>query len=142
MTAVGVSWVKLQADALSFHHPLCKGSRLFAEVFNRFLWVLGLGSINPNEADPLAILLRPRSLAGARTRHSRPIMIDDLAALIRDGFSCPSKETIEEMMSFVVKADGKAEADQSCFDDRIIASAIAVQVHKNFGISRYFPSAR
>src|SRR5688572_19289359 len=73
---------------------------------------------------------------------SRPIMIDDLAALIRDGFSCPSKETIEEMMSFVVKADGKAEADQSCFDDRIIASAIAVQVHKNFGISRYFPSAR
>jgi hypothetical protein len=72
---------------------------------------------------------------------SRPIMIDDLAALVRDGFSCPSKETVEEMMSFVVKADGKAEADQSCFDDRIIASAIAIQVHKISGISRFFPSA-
>jgi hypothetical protein len=73
---------------------------------------------------------------------SRPIMIDDLAALIREGFSCPSKETIEELMSFVVKPDGKAEAEQSCFDDRVIAAAIAVQVHKRFGISTYFPSAR
>ena len=68
-------------------------------------------------------------------------MIDDLAGLIRKGFSCPSKQTIEEMMSFVVKPDGKAEAEESCFDDRVIASAVAVQIHKTLGISSYFPSA-
>jgi hypothetical protein len=73
---------------------------------------------------------------------SRPIMIDDLAGLIRDGFSCPSKQTIEEMMSFVVKPDGKAEAEEDCFDDRIIASAIAVQVHKTGSLERIFPSLR
>jgi hypothetical protein len=52
--------------------------------------------------------------------------ISEDRALIREGFSCPSKETVEEMMSFVVKPDGKAQAEESCFDDRIIASAIAV----------------
>jgi hypothetical protein len=72
---------------------------------------------------------------------SRPVMIDDLAALIREGFSCPSKQTIEEMMSFVVKPDGKPEAEESCFDDRVIASAIAVEIHKTWGISRYYPKA-
>ena len=70
---------------------------------------------------------------------SRPVMIDDLAGLIREGFSCPSKQTIEEMMSFVVKPDGKAEAEESCHDDRVIASAIAVEIHKTWGISRYYP---
>ena len=73
---------------------------------------------------------------------SRPIMIDDLAGLLRDGFSCPSKQTIEEMMSFVVKPDGKAEAEEDCFDDRVIASAIAVQVHKTGSLERIFPSLR
>lgn len=71
---------------------------------------------------------------------TRPIMIDDLAALIREGFSCPSKQTIEEMMSFVVKPDGKAEAEESCFDDRVIASAIALQIRKTTGLARYFPA--
>ena len=51
-------------------------------------------------------------------------MIDELAALIREGYNCPSKETIEEMLSFVVKPDGKAEAEADCFDDRVITSAI------------------
>jgi hypothetical protein len=71
---------------------------------------------------------------------SRPIMIDDLAGLIREGYACPSKETIEEMMSFVVKPDGKAEAEEDCFDDRVIASAIALQVHKTSGVGRFWPS--
>jgi len=71
---------------------------------------------------------------------SRPVMIDDLAALIREGFNCPSKQTIEEMMSFVVKPDGKAEAEESCFDDRVIASAIALQIRNTSGLSRFLPS--
>jgi len=73
---------------------------------------------------------------------TRPIMIDDLAALIREGFSCPSKETIEEMMSFVVKDDGKAEAEASCFDDRVVCAAIAVQLHKTTGLERIYSNLR
>ena len=69
-------------------------------------------------------------------------MIDDLAALIREGFSCPSKETIEEMMSFVVKDDGKAEAEASCFDDRVVCAAIAVQLHKTTGLERIYSNLR
>jgi hypothetical protein len=62
-----------------------------------------------------------------------PSPVDDLAGLVREGYSCPSKETIEEMLSFVVKPDGRPEAEEDCFDDRVIASAIAVQVHKTTG---------
>jgi hypothetical protein len=69
-------------------------------------------------------------------------MIDDLAALIREGFSCPSKETVEEMMSFVVKDDGKAEAEADCFDDRVISASIAVQLHKTTGLESIYPSLR
>lgn len=73
---------------------------------------------------------------------SRPIMIDDLAALIREGFSCPSKETIEELMSFVVKDNGKAEAEASSFDDRVISLAIAVQLHKTAGLGSIYSGLR
>jgi hypothetical protein len=73
---------------------------------------------------------------------SRPIMIDDLAALIREGFNCPSKETIEEMMSFIIKDDGKAEAAESCFDDRVISVSIAVQLHKVTGLESIYTNLR
>ena len=69
-------------------------------------------------------------------------MIDDLAALIREGFICPSKETIKELMSFVVKADGKAEAEEDCFDDRVISAAIAVQLHKTTGLESIYPNLK
>lgn len=92
-------------------------------------------------AQMAAILERSPVLRDHRQTNtaSRPIMIDDLAGLVREGYSCPSKEVVEEMLSFVVKPDGKAEAEEDCFDDRVIASAIAVQVHKTSGIGRFFP---
>ena len=69
-------------------------------------------------------------------------MIDDLAALIREGFSCPSKGLIEELMSFVVKDNGKAEAEESCFDDRVISAAIAVQLHKTAGLESIYTNLK
>jgi hypothetical protein len=73
---------------------------------------------------------------------SRPIMIDDLAALIREGFNCPSKETVEELMSFIVKPDGRAEAEASSFDDRVISAAIGVQLAKTTGLEGLYANLR
>jgi hypothetical protein len=39
------------------------------------------------------------------------------------GIQCA--ETFEEMMSFKEQEDGKREADQGCFDDRVMSLAIA-----------------
>ena len=71
---------------------------------------------------------------------TRPLMIDGLSTALNEGAKIRSKETVEELMTFVVGADGKAEAQEGCFDDRVIASAIAVQMHKQAGLSRIFSS--
>jgi hypothetical protein len=109
---------------------------------NRALRRLGYGNLFYRQELDDRVSKKTQKLGWHTNTASRPIMIDDLAGLVRDGYTCPSKETIEEMLSFVVKPDGKAEAEEDCFDDRVIASAIAVQIHKSSGLDRYFPALR
>lgn len=108
---------------------------------NRALRRLGYPNLYyRNELDDRG--LRKVQKLGRRTDTVTRLIMIDLAALIRDGFSFPSKETIEEMMSFVVKDDGKAEAEEECFDDRVISAAIAVQLHKTTGLERIYSNLR
>jgi hypothetical protein len=107
---------------------------------NRALRRLGYPNLfYRQEIDDRGGVRKTQKLGWQTSTASRPIMIDDLAGLVREGYSCPSKETVEEMLSFVVKADGNAEAEEDCFDDRVIASAIGVQIHKTTGLGRFFP---
>jgi hypothetical protein len=62
---------------------------------------------------------------------SKPLMIDDLVTVVRDDeIIINSKDTIEEMQTYVRDEQGKMNAQEGCYDDRVISLAGAVQMHK------------
>lgn len=63
------------------------------------------------------------------TVKTKPLMIDHLHALLRDGQSgIRNKATVEECQSYVVGDNGSFNAQQGCFDDRVMSMAIAQQM--------------
>jgi len=62
---------------------------------------------------------------------TKPLMIDDLGALIREKeIDINSKELISEAMTYVKDDKGATNAQSGCFDDRIVSLAIAIQTRK------------
>lgn len=59
---------------------------------------------------------------------TRPYMIDNLATALTEGLEAYSHDTISELFSFVVKDNGKTEAEGTKLDDEVIALAIGNQV--------------
>jgi hypothetical protein len=59
------------------------------------------------------------------TTSSRPLIINNLGKMILER-SMPrvSEGDIEELQSFIINKNGKAEADTSCYDDRVMALAM------------------
>jgi hypothetical protein len=56
----------------------------------------------------------------------KPFIIDNLKALIRDclaGIIC--KQTVDEARTYVIDAKGRTNAQDGCFDDRVMSYAIA-----------------
>ncbi|WP_066018344.1 hypothetical protein [Endozoicomonas atrinae] len=72
---------------------------------------------------------RTKRLGWQTTTKSKPLMIDHLAALLRDGESgiC-NKDTIAECQTYVIEDNGATNAQEGCFDDRVISYAIAQQM--------------
>ncbi len=75
------------------------------------------------------------------TSVTKPVMIDTLASAINDGADIPSKETVSEMMTFVYHNDGSLGAQSGTFDDRVIASAIAIEIRKRHSLDSIYPRA-
>jgi hypothetical protein len=73
---------------------------------------------------------RPTKHFGWHTNlKTRPLMIDDLARMIRERLlGLSSRETIEECLGFVIDDRGKPRAVEGQHDDRVMALAIAVQM--------------
>ena len=68
------------------------------------------------------------------TLKTRPLILDDLARVIRERLlKVASRETIEECMSFVINDRGRPEAVEGHCDDRVMALAISVQMQQRFG---------
>ncbi len=63
-------------------------------------------------------------------RTSRPVLIGGVAKFItnREG-EIPSRDLISELLTFMKNAQGKPEAQPGCFDDRVMAFGIALQMH-------------
>lgn len=60
---------------------------------------------------------------------TKPLMIQELSAFIRDGhIRLNDPQTIEELITYVYDKDGRTEGMGGCFDDRVMALAIALQV--------------
>ena len=63
------------------------------------------------------------------TTKSKPLIIDRLAGLLRDGESgIVCRETVEECRSYVVEESGSTNAEHGCFDDRVMSYAIAQEM--------------
>ncbi len=73
------------------------------------------------------------------TEISKTNMIDTLAAAILEGAKIPSRETISEMMTFVYHDNGSLGAQSGCFDDRVVASAIALEIRKRQSMDSIYP---
>lgn len=85
---------------------------------------------------------RTSKLGWLTTSATKPVMINSLGDAARDGAHIPSRETVQEMMTFVIHDDGSVGAQYGCHDDRVIASAIAQEMRKRQGIERQFPNAK
>lgn len=67
---------------------------------------------------------------------TRPYMIAEFAALLRDKLvENPNAEAIKEYLTFIIKVNGRAEGQSGKHDDRVIASCIAFQTHKQMPIT-------
>ncbi len=70
-------------------------------------------------------------LGFATNTKSKPLIIDGLRAALRKGEIEPvDRTTLEEMRSYIVTETGKLEAEPGCFDDTVMALAIANHIHQ------------
>ncbi|WP_422446190.1 hypothetical protein [Endozoicomonas sp. ALB091] len=72
---------------------------------------------------------RTKRIGWLTTTKSKPLMIDHLAALLRDGDAgiC-NVETVKECQTYVIEDNGATNAQEGCFDDRVVSYAIAQQM--------------
>ncbi len=65
------------------------------------------------------------------TAKTKPLIIDQLRAANRDGeLELNDKQTIREMLTYVVSESGAMEAEAGCHDDTVMALALANHVHE------------
>lgn len=64
------------------------------------------------------------------TSKTKPLIIDRLRAALREeGMELYDKTTLREMLSYIVTESGAMEAEEGCFDDCVMALAIANHIH-------------
>lgn len=80
-------------------------------------------------------LEREQKVIGWNTNQkTRRLMIDELAIYVREKLGkIYDKFTIHELFTFIIKDDGKVEAQDGCHDDRVFSLGIAVQMLKHQG---------
>ncbi|WLD56892.1 hypothetical protein NFC81_09125 [Salinispirillum sp. LH 10-3-1] len=70
-----------------------------------------------------------RKMGWLTSSRSKPLIIDRLGALFRDGVSgIRCRDTVDECRRYVVHDNGSFGADAGCFDDRVMSYAIAQEM--------------
>jgi hypothetical protein len=72
-----------------------------------------------------------KKLGWLTTSRSKPLIIDNLASLVRDedsGIVC--EDTVSEMETYIVAANGSTNARAGYFDDRVMSYAIAAEMYR------------
>ncbi|AYJ85537.1 hypothetical protein D3Y57_05510 [Sphingomonas paeninsulae] len=65
------------------------------------------------------------------TSKSKPLVIDQLRASIRDGeMTLNDKTTLKELLTYIVTDTGSMEAESGCHDDCVVALALANHTHE------------
>lgn len=126
----------LEPDILAFH------VKDWGELYNNALAVVeinnhGLATLNELKAVYSHVYHRKvfdkraaewkESIGWQTNIKTKPILISKLAESIRNGLDIPSAEIVNELMTFVYQDDGTTSASEGKKDDRVIATALAVQ---------------
>ena len=62
---------------------------------------------------------------------SKPLIIDKLRGAVREReIEINDETTLQEMLSFIVTESGKMQAEDGCYDDCVMALAIACHIHE------------
>lgn len=69
---------------------------------------------------------------------SKPLIVDGLATVLRDGYDCRDSETIAELRTYV--RDEKGRTNGSPYDDRVVSFAIGVEM-LNHAHDKYYVAA-
>lgn len=85
---------------------------------------------------------RVSRLGWLTTPSTKPIMINSLAAAMRDGLRIPDRDMIQEMTTYVIHKNGSVGAQSGCNDDRVIEGAIAMEIRKRSDIGTIYPAIR
>ena len=65
------------------------------------------------------------------TTKTKPLIIDELRAAVRDGsIILNDKTTIREMLTYIVTPTGGMSAEAGCFDDCVMSLALANHIHE------------
>ena len=65
------------------------------------------------------------------TTKTKPLIIDELRAAVRDGsIVLNNKTTIREMLTYIVTPTGGMSAEAGCFDDCVMSLALANHIHE------------
>src|SRR5262249_8494177 len=81
---------------------------------------------------------KTEKLGWLTTSVTKPVMVDSFAQACREGAIVPSKETVEEMCTFIRDERGKMGGQPGMHDDRVIASCIASEIRKYSGLSAIY----
>lgn len=72
------------------------------------------------------------NLGWRTSKKTKPTMIQELERVIREKeIIIPSKDTLEELTTYIITEDNTYQAQSGCFDDEVIALAICYQVYKS-----------
>ena len=65
------------------------------------------------------------------TTRTKPLIIDQLRASMRkEELELNNKNTIREMLTYIVTESGAMQADSGCFDDCVMSLALASHIHQ------------
>lgn len=79
-----------------------------------------------------------RALGFRTDRKTKPLIIDHMASCIREQLiEVQDKELISECITYIREEDGGTNAQEGCYDDLVMASAIALFVLSNY-LTDYF----
>ena len=111
------AWLGIEAN----NHGLTTNKRVEALGYRRLYRRQVLDTVTKKTTDRLGWLT---------TTQTRPLMLDELAENVRElWLVIYSEGLVHEMLTFVRDEKGKPAAQEGCFDDRVLAAAIAVQMH-------------
>lgn len=73
---------------------------------------------------------KTKKLGFTTTPDSKKDIVAEMASVIENGrMQMPDKETLSEMMTFVVKENGRPSAEPGCHDDAVMAACFCLHAH-------------